>query len=146
MQFRPPQHPARVAIVGGGLLLASTLTILAGAATDTAPTTANRPAAIEAQYPEPGAVIRAQETVGVDLRDDLTGVIVIDGNRMPEDQYSGDPNLGLIQFRPGTGQEFREFEPGDHEVRIEYWPADLTEEQARAQRKVAAHAWRFKVS
>ena len=146
MQFRPPQHPARVAVVGGGLLLASTLAILAGTSTDTSQTTSNRPPAIEAQFPEAGAVIRAQETVGVDLSDDMTGVIVIDGNRMPEDQYSGDPNLGLIQFRPGVDQEFREFEPGEHEVRIEYWPADLTEDQARAQRKVATHAWRFKVS
>jgi len=135
-----------VAIVGVGVALAATLVVVAGTATDTSQGGNTRPTAIEVLLPEEGAVIRAQESVGVDLRDDLRGALIVDGNRIPEDQYTTNPGLGIYEFRPGPNQEFREFEPGTHEMQVEFWPVELTEEQAREQNKVGAFAWTFKVS
>lgn len=128
-----------------GLLAAVSLAIAGAASQDTDPPTASLPSAIERLYPEPGSVIRPQETVGVDLRDDRQAVLIIDGNRIPEDQYTGDRNLGVFRYRPGEGKEFREFEPGHHEIRIEHWPATMTEDDARSRGEVRAYGWRFAV-
>lgn len=131
--------------MAAGLLVAASLAILGATSQDTSAPVAELPGAIERLYPEPGAVIRPQETVGVDLRDGLQAVIVIDGNRIPEDQYIGDRNLGVYQYRPGEGQEFREFEPGHHEITIEHWPATMLEDDARRRGEVGVYSWRFVV-
>ena len=131
--------------MGVGLLLAASLLILAGASTETSPATGARPSVVQAVYPQENAVIRGQETVGVDVRDDYTAIIIVDGNRIPEDQYSGDPNLGIVQWRPGADREFDEFDEGTHTIEVEYWPAELSEEEARAQRKTGVYGWRFRV-
>jgi hypothetical protein len=128
-----------------GLLGATSLLVLAGTSQETDPVDTSRPSAIEAIFPEIGAVIRPQETVGIDLRDDLRGVIIVDGTRIPEDQYTGDENLGVVRYRPGPDQEFRAFEPGIHEIVVEYWPRTLSEDDARRQGDVDSYGWRFVV-
>ncbi len=143
----------RVLIVGGGLLLAGNLLVFAGLGHDEA--RPRLPSEIQQLFPNPQEVIRPQETVGADLRDDLQGQLWINNVAVPADQIIGDPNLGIYTFRPGcntTGAtqagnecEFREFEPGTHTARIDFWPRRESLEDARQADDVGSYGWSFKV-
>lgn len=146
MRFRRPTHPARVAIVVGGLILAANLGALAIGGTDTDPPGGSRPSSIEAVFPEDGTVVRRQETVGVDLRAGLTGVLTVHDVRIPEDQYRVDPGLGLVQWQPGPGQELTALPEGTVTASVTYWPIELTEDAARAARRTGSYTWRFTVA
>lgn len=132
-------------IVAGGLIVAANLALVAGFAQRNEGNAPNLPVSIEALIPEPGTVMRPQEPVGADLRDDLQGVLTIDRLRIPEDQYRGDPGLGLVAFRPGPGQEFTQLEPGAHSATITYWPRTKTFREARRAGEVGGYTWEFKV-
>ena len=71
--------------------------------------------------PEPGEIIRPEDTVSADLRDDLTGVLVIDGQEVPEDQLDRVIPLGQVSFRPGPDQDLEKFAPGQHNIQVLYW-------------------------
>jgi hypothetical protein len=143
----------RVAIVGVGLLVVANLFVFAGLANDES-SEPTLPSAIERLYPNPQEVIRPQETVGADLRDDLQGELWVNGVVVPRDQLNGDPNLGMVTFRPGCagrpvpeGSEcaFREFDPGTYNLRVDYWPRTRTLEQATAAGEVGSFGWQVKV-
>ena len=141
----PRRNITRIVIVGAGILLAVNLVLFAGFNQDTDDATAEKPTEIEAIVPDLGAVMRPQDNVGADLRDDLTGILVIDGVTIPDDQIVGDPGLGQVIFRPGPDREFRELRPGVHEATVTYWPNNLTLEEAQAEGETATYAWVFKV-
>jgi hypothetical protein len=123
---RPPifRHPWRVAIVVVGLLAAANLGILVLNKSDTTRITpAGLPTTISSIDPNPGELIRPQDTITVDLRTDLTGALVLDGQEIPESQLARIPGLGEVSFRPGPGKDLGQFAPGTHSVTIEYWSA-----------------------
>jgi hypothetical protein len=143
----------RVLIVGGGLLVAANLLVFAGLGHDdnSGP---QLPSEIQQLFPNPQEVIRPQDTVGADLRDDLQGQLYINDVAVPADQITGDPNLGIYTFRPGcatsttqAGSEcaFREFDPGTHNARIDFWPRSESLEDARKAGEVGSYGWSFKV-
>ena len=145
MALRPPKHPERVAVVAIGLIVALNLAWFGYRATDTSTAADKRPAAVDLVFPAEDSVVRPQETVGFDLRDDLVGVLLLDGVRIPEDQYEGDRAVGQVFWRPGEGKEFRELPEGPHQATAEYWAATKTEEEATAANEVFAYTWRFTV-
>jgi hypothetical protein len=139
----------RLAIVGGGVLIAANLFVLAGLGGNDANGPA-LPAQIQQLFPNPHEVIRPQETVGADLRDDLQGELYINGAPIPRDQLSGDPSLGTVTFRPGCtttataeGSEcaYREFDPGPLNLRVDYWPRTKAREDA----DVGSYGWQIKI-
>ena len=95
------------------------------------------PIEIEQVVPRPGNVIRPQEDVGADLIDTFTGVLFIDGKRLPEDQLKIVPALGQVSFRPGPDNDIRELAPGPHSATILFWPQDKDESIARS------YTWQF---
>ncbi|MGH9049881.1 MAG: hypothetical protein ACRDY4_09145 [Acidimicrobiia bacterium] len=116
------RHPGRVIIVSVGLLVVLNLAFLVGRSSDTSePGTDALPSAVESVSPEPGTQADRRITVSADLRDGLTGVLVIDGQRVPEDQLEYIDPQGIITFRPGPDQDLSEFEAGDHTVVVLYW-------------------------
>jgi hypothetical protein len=144
----------RVAIVGGGVLVAANVFVFAGLGNDEGGDPVV-PTQIERLYPNPGEVIRPQETVGADLRNEFQGELSVNGIDIPRDQLSGDPNLGMVTFRPGCegsqntaeGAEcvVREFDPGSYTAQVEFWPRTKTAEEARADGQYGSHRWQFKV-
>lgn len=116
------RHPWRFAIVAVGLLVVVNLLIYVGVSADTSDKTRVLPSEVQNVMPAPGSQVRVQDTVSVDLRDDLTGVLVIDGVELPESEISRIPSLGEISFRPGKGKVFERLEPGVHNVSVIYWP------------------------
>jgi hypothetical protein len=145
VRLRPPQHPERVAIVAVGLLVAGNLAWLGYRSQDTSSGSRNRPDAVAEVYPTEDAVVRPQDTIGFDLRDDLTGVLSLDAVRIPEDQYEGDAAVGQVFWRPGEGQEFRELPEGRHQATAEYWNTTKTEAEARDAEEVFSYTWSFTV-
>ncbi len=54
----------------------------------------------------------ARPIIAVDLQADYTGVLNLDGNRIPEDQLDRIGGLNRISFTPGEGQRHQELTPG----------------------------------
>jgi hypothetical protein len=145
MQLRRPKHPGRVAIVAIGLLVAANLALLGVLWQETGTEADNRPAAIEDLFPIEGSVVRPQEAFGANLSDNLQGVLYMDGVRLPEDQYSGDEELGQVIYQPGEDKDIEELDAGEHVAIVEWWERDTTEDDARAAREVFSYTWRFTV-
>jgi hypothetical protein len=143
--LRPPKHPGRVAIVAIGLLVVANLAWFGYRSQDTSTAADRRPEVVTFVLPAEDSVVRPQETIGFDLRDDMTGVLSLDGVRIPEDQYDGDPAVGQVFWRPGEGKEFRELPEGRREATVEFWPAERTEDEAREANEVFSYTWRFTV-
>ena len=81
------RHPWRVAIVVIALLVVVNLGIVLAVSSDTARAGRERlPDDRRVVTPEPGELAGLVDDVSVDLRNDLTGVLVIDGVEIPEDQ------------------------------------------------------------
>jgi hypothetical protein len=71
--------------------------------------------------PCPGDSDLGQGLIGVDLDSGYTGVILVDGTEIPQDQYrTGGPNQ--IYFQPGPGTETGALAPGRHTATVIYWP------------------------
>ncbi len=116
----------RVVMIVGVLLGVASLTAVLLSSTDTSrvsetsSTPVRRGAEVERVNPEDGEIL--QDAITADLRDDLTGVLVIDGVEVPEDQTDRVEPLGQISFRPGPGKDIERFEPSNvHEVTVLYW-------------------------
>lgn len=99
------------------------------------------PSEIERYSPIPGSIVRPQDTVEIDLRNGLTGDLVIDGVIIPVDQTDQVPELGTIAFRPGPGKEITQFGAGQHEVTIRW--RDL---RAPVDQVDGTYSWTFGVA
>ena len=99
------------------------------------------PTNIESISPENGALAGLIDDVTVDLSDNLTGVLVIDGVEIPEDQLTRIEELGVISFRPGPDKEIGRFRAGDNTVVVKYWPRTKPRPA-----EPASYGWRFRAA
>jgi hypothetical protein len=135
------KHPWRIAIVIVALVAVANLGVFVLAKSDTSrESTTGLPIDIVSLQPRPGELIRPQDTVSVQLRTNLTGVLVLDGQEIPEDQVDRVPELGEVSFRPGARKELRQFPPGTHTLEVKYW----LQGKLRPTHPVA-FAWTFRV-
>jgi hypothetical protein len=136
------RHPERVIIITIGLLVVLNLAFLIGRNSDTSePGTDALPSTVESVSPEPGTQADRRIAVTADLRDGLTGVLVIDGQRIPEDQLEYIDPQGIITFRPGADTDLSAFEAGEHTVQVLYW--DQTENEPA---DPDSFGWRFRAT
>jgi hypothetical protein len=138
------KHPWRIAIVVGALIVVVNLGIWGLHSSDTSRGGRTFPVAIDDVTPEPGELIRPQDTVTADLRNDLTGVLILAGpgvnERIPEDQLERVEPLGQISFRPGPGHDIRQFNPGTWSATVLFWPQGKPEPT-----HPNAYGWSFRV-
>ena len=134
------RHPWRVAIVLAALVVVGNLAVIVLDKSDTTVQTArNLPNAIQSLSPEPGSLARLQDTVTADLRDNLTGVLVVDGHEIPEDQTDRVASLAEVSFRPGPGKDLNKFDAGTHTVTVLYWPQNKDRPA-----NPASYTWQFR--
>jgi hypothetical protein len=141
------QHPSRVATVIAALALVVTLgvVLLQSANTDTA-SERRYPTAIDGVSPGPGELIRAQDTISADLRDGLTGVILLKAPgeptylEIPEDQLERIGPLGQLSFRTDAEHEFAKFAPGEWGALVLFWPQGKERPVTPGQ-----YSWAFRV-
>jgi hypothetical protein len=132
-------HPGRWAIALVTALLCVNLLVYVGMTARTNEddsTEQSKPSEVQSVLPAPGDLERVQVTVSVDLRDDLTGSLVIDGTNIPDDQVDRVPALGQLSFRPGPGKELERLEPGTHTVTVTY-------HEQRSNRNRGVYSWSF---
>jgi hypothetical protein len=128
---RAVQHPGRVAIVLGVVLLVLNLGVILLATADTSEKGLRPlPNDIESISPERGELTGLVDTITVNLRDDMTGVLVVDGIEIPEDQLDRVVGLQVVSFRPGPGKEIPRFRAGDNTVLVRYWRGRLQDRPA----------------
>ncbi|MGE0879219.1 MAG: hypothetical protein AB7L13_10255 [Acidimicrobiia bacterium] len=98
--------------------------------------------AVEQTIPKNQDLVLRQSQVGVALIPGYTGILEIDGVRIPEDQLIVDKssNLNTILFQPGKDTEFPEFRSGLHTVVARFWRVSASEAQSRS------ITWSFRVS
>ena len=142
-----PANPVRVAVVVGVVLIGVNVLIWAGRSQVNGPANVQRNPEIALLEPNESDQLLPQGEVGVQLkRADLKGQITIDGRVIPQDQITGDPNLGQVFFDPGPGKDIREFSKGGHTAVIEWWPRTIsTAEEARAKGQFRSYTWSFNV-
>jgi hypothetical protein len=137
------KHPGRVAVVAITLLVTVNLGIFLLNESDTSQPGANsRPVDIEAVSPKPDSNTGLVDTVTVDLADRYTGVLVIDGVEIPEDQLVRVVGIQTVSFRPGPGKEISKFRPGINQVAVKYWDGRLVDRPA----KPFTYSWQFDAS
>jgi hypothetical protein len=135
------EHPGRVAIVIVTLAVVISLGALLLNHSDTDTRTERiYPTAVETVSPRPGELIRLQDTITADLRDGLTGVLLIDRQEVPLDQLEIVKPLSQISFRPGPGKDLERFEPGVHTATVLYWVGTQFNRPA----KVGSYSWQFR--
>jgi hypothetical protein len=83
------------------------------------------PADIQSISPERGQLASPLDTVSVDLADQYTGVLVIDGTEIPEDQLERVVSLQTISFRPGNDKVISRYRAGENTVVVKYWRGRL---------------------
>lgn len=71
--------------------------------------------------PAPGSIANPLDDIEVRLRSGLTGVLVLNGTRLPEDQLVIDNATSTITFRPADGREVSRLPAGRNDVAVRYW-------------------------
>jgi hypothetical protein len=133
------EHPWRVAIVVIALVAVLNLGILLIRTSDTSvPGATPPPESVESVSPQPSEITGLVDDVSADLADNLTGVLVINGTEIPEDQVSRVEELGIITFRPGPGKDITAFPAGVNTVVVEYW-----EQGKERPAHPAVYTWHF---
>jgi hypothetical protein len=134
------RHPWRIAIVIGVLVVVANLAIIINAVSDTSDKSRVFPSEVENVNPPPNSVTGPIDTVSADLRNDLTGVLIIDRQEVPEDQLTRD-SLAVVSFRPGPGKDLRRFSAGTHQVTVLYWGATKPRPK-----HPAGYSWSFRAA
>lgn len=129
-------------IVVGGLALVVSLVLVLGYNADTSDQGKQNPNADIAQVrPAPGSIATLQDDIEVRLQSGLTGVIVLNGKRIPEDQLLIDNSTGTISFRPGPGKEISRLPAGSNDAAVLYWSQTQPEPA-----KPKSFGWTFRAS
>jgi len=131
-----------VVIVVGGLALVVSLVLVLGSNSDTSDQGKQNPNADIAQVrPAPGSIVNQLDDIEVHLRSGLTGVIVLNGKRIPEDQLVIDNATSTISFRPGEGKEISRLPAGANDAAVLYWSQTQPEPA-----KPRSFGWSFRAS
>jgi len=77
--------------------------------------------ALEAIFPVDGAEVVAQDRVGADLQVGYSGVLAINGTRVPPEQLEQDNGLNQLVFRPGEGKVITELRQNRNCAEIVFW-------------------------
>src|SRR6266511_4597276 len=139
---RTSVHPWRVVIVVGGLALVVSLVLVLGSNSDTSDQGKQNPNADIAQVrPAPGSIVNQLDDIEVRLRSGLTGVIVLNGKHIPENQLVIDNATSTISFRPGEGKEISRLPAGANDAAVLYWSQTQPEPA-----KPRSFGWSFRAS
>ena len=90
--------------------------------------------------PQRNAQVVQQQTIGIDLIPTWTGVLIVDGTEIPQDQLQVTQELGLIQFTPNEGRAVEQLRAGTNTIDAIVWPRSESRETA-----ARTISWTFEV-
>jgi hypothetical protein len=98
--------------------------------------------AVERVIPADGSPVAVRQAeIGIDLAPGWTGVLIIDGTEIPEDQLRRVEAENQVFFQPGAGKVFEALPEGSHVVTAEFW---RTASETRADAR--SLTWQFRVA
>jgi hypothetical protein len=98
--------------------------------------------AVERVIPADGSPVAVRQAeIGIDLAPGWTGVLLIDGTEVPEDQLRRVEAENQVFFQPGEGKVFEALSEGGHVVTAEFW---RTASETRADSR--SLTWQFRVA
>jgi hypothetical protein len=134
-------HPWRVVIVVGGIALVVSLALFLASNADTSDEGKQAVNSdVNQVAPAPGSLAKPQDDIEVHLRSGLTGVLVLNGKRLPEDQLVIAPETSTIRFQPAEGREVSRLAAGRNDVAVLYWSQREAEPP-----KPLSYGWSFQV-
>ncbi len=88
---------------------------------------------VEQLIPPRNSEILRQDVTGVDLRPGWTGVLIVNGVEIPEDQVdlANLESLGQILFTPGNDKAVEQYEAGENCVTAVVWRVEESRADAR---------------
>jgi hypothetical protein len=86
---------------------------------------------VEALIPPRNSEILAQEPLGIDLAPGYTGVLIVNGIEIPEDQLIRRNGLDEILYRPSGDDAAVEYVAGENCVVALVWPVEESRLEAR---------------
>lgn len=88
---------------------------------------------VEQLIPPRNSEILRQDVTGVDLRPGWTGVLIVNGVEIPEDQLDLDDleSLGQVLFTPGEDKAVERYEAGENCVTAVVWRVEETRADSR---------------
>ena len=86
---------------------------------------------VDQLVPARGDEVLRQARLGIDLAAGWTGVLVINGVEIPEDQLIRSEPLNQVFYQPGEGQEVEQLDPGQNCVTAVVWQLSQSRDQAR---------------
>ena len=138
------RHPWRVLIVVAALALVVNLVIVLGMSSDTSDRGQQGVDENVVQIrPGRGSIVNPLDDIEVHLRSGLTGVLLLNGQRIPEDQLVIDNATNTITFRPGPDKEVERLPAGGNDVTVLYWKQTEPEPPPG---KRGSFSWSFRVA
>ena len=119
---------AALVAVGLGLIVLAGLWASTGESDDVVVTGGD---VVEQLLPARGNEVLRQARLGIDLAPGWTGVLVVNGVEIPEDQLIRNEPLNQVFYQPGEGQEVDELDAGQNCVTAVVWQLSQSREQAR---------------
>lgn len=99
-------------------------------------------AAVERLIPADGSPVAVRQAeIGVDLAPGWTGVLIIDGLEIPEDELRRVEAENQVFFQPGVGKVIEALDEGPHVAVAEFW---RTASETRADARSVT--WQFRVA
>lgn len=100
------------------------------------------PVHLESVTPENSSQnVPSQSTISADLEFGYTGVLIVNGREIPQDQLVEVPATGQLSFSPGAGKEFSRLPGGLVRVTVAFWPT-----QGSREADVDSHTWVMNVN
>ena len=93
---------------------------------DRSPQDTQRDQRVVTVQPDAGGTSLRQSRIFVQLADNYTGILVVDGVEIPEDQLDHREGLNTVAFTPGPGTETGALKPGQRCAIVVYWPSTST--------------------
>lgn len=141
------EHPWRIAIIAIALFAVLNLVVILFSNADTSKpgSAALLPTFVESVHPDVGELTTLVDDVTVDLRDGLTGDLVLNGQVIPEDQLDRTPELGIVSFRPGKGKDLEQLSSGENTVIVYAWPRAAARPEPLESAPLR-YSWRFRAA
>ncbi len=86
---------------------------------------------VDVQPPADTTVLR-QARIFAKLKAGYTGILIVDGIEIPEDQLDRLEGINSVGFTPGEGTEIKELTPGRRCATVVYWLVELSRSTAES--------------
>ncbi len=87
---------------------------------------------VVAVLPQSDSAVLRQTRIFAELKPGYTGILIVDGIEIPEDQLDRLEGINTVGFTPGAGTEIVELTPGRRCATVVYWRVEASRSNAES--------------